>query len=83
MLPLDWSLWPAEARLVLTLTLIWSVAGLLILGSASWWVASREMGEGAYYLKRQVIWMVASWGLLSLAVSTDLRRWMKVAGPAV
>ena len=83
MLPLDWSLWPAEARLLLTLTLIWSVAGLLILGSASWWVASREMGEGAYYLKRQVIWMVASWGLLSLAVSTDLRRWMKVAGPAV
>ena len=76
-LPLDWSLWPAEARLLLSLTAIWSLGGLLILASASWWVASREMGEGAYYLKRQLIWMTASWGLLAMAISTDLRRWMK------
>lgn len=82
-MPLDWSLWPAEARLLLSLTAIWSLAGLLVLGSASWWVATREMGEGAYYLKRQLIWMLASWGLLGIAISTDLRRWMKVAGPAV
>ena len=82
-LPLDWSLWPAEARLLLSLTAIWSLAGLLVLGSASWWVAAREMGEGAYYLKRQLIWMLASWGLLAAAISTDLRRWMKWAGPAV
>lgn len=41
------------------------------------------MGEGAYYLKRQLIWMTASWGLLAMAISTDLRRWMKVAGPGV
>jgi len=82
-LPLDWSLWPAEARLLLSLTAIWSLGGLLILASASWWVASREMGEGAYYLKRQLIWMTASWGLLAMAISTDLRRWMKVAGPGV
>ena len=83
LLPLDWSLWPAEARLLLSLTAIWSLAGLLVLGSASWWVATREMGEGAYYLKRQLIWMLASWGLLGMAISTDLRRWMKVAGPAL
>jgi len=82
-LPLDWALWPAEARLLISLTAIWSLAGLLVLASASWWVATREMGEGAYYLKRQLIWMVASWGLLATAVSTDLRRWMKVAGPAL
>ncbi|TCD55947.1 cell division protein FtsW [Synechococcus sp. BS56D] len=82
-LPLDWSLWPAEARLLISLTAIWSLAGLLVLASASWWVASREMGEGAYYLKRQIIWMVASWGLLATAISTDLRRWMKLAGPAL
>jgi len=82
-LPLDWSLWPAEARLLISLTAIWSIAGLLILASASWWVASREMGEGAYYVKRQLIWMGASWMLLISAISTDLRRWMKIAGPAL
>ena len=74
-----WQAWPAEARLLLGLVAIWSVVGLLVLGSASWWVAEREMGDGAFYLKRQLIWMVASWGLLLLAVRTSLRRWMHIA----
>ncbi len=82
-LPLDWSLWPAEARLLLTLTAIWSLAGLLVLASASWWVAAREQGEGAYYLKRQLIWMTASWSLMAFTSSINLRRWLKVAGPAL
>ncbi|HJO78017.1 MAG TPA: FtsW/RodA/SpoVE family cell cycle protein, partial [Prochlorococcaceae cyanobacterium Fu_MAG_134] len=82
-LPLPWALWPAEGRLLLSLFAFWCLAGLLVLGSASWWVAAREMGEGAYYLKRQLIWMAASWSLLGLAVSTNLRRWLKLAGPAL
>ncbi len=82
-LPLPWALWPSEGRLLLTLFAFWSLAGLMVLGSASWWVATREMGEGAYYLKRQLIWMAASWSLLGLAVSTSLRRWLKLAGPAL
>lgn len=82
-LPLDWSLWPAEARLLLTLTAIWSLAGLLVLASASWWVAAREQGEGAYYLKRQLVWMAASWSLMSFSASINLRRWLKLAGPAL
>ena len=82
-LPLDWSLWPAEARLLLTLTAIWSLAGLLVLASASWWVAVREQGEGAYYLKRQLVWMAASWSLMAFTASTNLRRWLKLAGPAL
>ncbi len=53
---------------------LWSVIGLLVLTSASWWVAEREMGDGAFYLKRQLIWMVASWGLLWLGLRTSLRR---------
>ena len=80
-LPLDWSLWPAEARLLLTLTAIWSLAGLLVLASASWWVAAREQGEGAYYVKRQLVWMAASWSLMSFTASINLRRWLKWAGP--
>lgn len=82
-LPLPWALWPSEGRLLLTLFAFWSLAGLMVLGSASWWVATREMGEGAYYVKRQLIWMAASWSLLGLAVSTSLRRWLKLAGPAL
>jgi cell division protein FtsW len=27
---------------------LWSLVGLLVLASASWWVASREMGDAAY-----------------------------------
>ena len=78
-----WDQWPAEARLLLGLVTIWSLAGLLILASASWWVAAREMGDPAYYLKRQALWLLASWGLLWLVISTPLRRWLRLAGPAV
>ncbi|EAQ76185.1 FtsW/RodA/SpoVE family cell cycle protein [Synechococcus sp. WH 5701] len=81
--PLAWAQWPAEARLLLVMVGIWCLAGLLILGSASWWVAARENGDAAYYLKRQAIWLVASWALLWLVMRTSLRRWLRLAGPAV
>ncbi len=54
-----------------------------MLGSASWWVASREMGDGAFYVKRQLIWLVASWALLWVAISTNIRSWLKLAGPCL
>ncbi|WP_254216827.1 FtsW/RodA/SpoVE family cell cycle protein [Synechococcus sp. CCY 9618] len=83
LIPLPWHQWPAEARLLLGLVAIWSLVGLLVLTSASWWVAEREMGDGAYYLKRQAIWLVASWGLLWLALRTTMRRWLHLAAPAL
>ncbi len=83
LLPLPWELWPTEARLLLTLIGFWSIAGLVILGSASWWVASREMGDGAYYIKRQLIWLTASWTLFYLVISTHLKNWLRIAGPIV
>ena len=52
LLPLPWDLWPAEGRLMLGLVALWSLVGLLVLTSASWWVAEREMGDAAFYLKR-------------------------------
>ena len=58
---------------------LWSVVGVLVLTSSSWWVAEREMGDAAYYLKRQLIWMLASWGLLWLGLRTSLRRWLHLA----
>ena len=53
-LPLPWKIWPYEGKLLLILIGIWSVLGLFILGSASWWVASKEMGYWAYYLKKLI-----------------------------
>jgi cell division protein FtsW len=82
-LPLPWSQWPAEARLTVALVAIWSGFGLMVLASASWFVADREMGDAAFYLKRQAIWMLASWGLFLVAIRTSLRRWLHQAGPAL
>ena len=79
LLPLPWPLWPAEARLLLGMVALWCLLGLLVLTSASWWVAEREMGDAAFYLKRQLIWMAASWGLLWLGLRTSLRRWSHLA----
>ena len=56
---------------------------MVVLASASWWVALREMGDGAFYVKRQTIWLLASWSLLGLTVSIDLRRLLKWAGPGL
>jgi cell division protein FtsW len=75
--------WPAEARLLVGMVALWSLLGLLVLGSASWWVAGREMGDPSYYLKRQILWLIASWGLLYLALRINLRRWLRLASPAL
>ncbi len=83
LLPLPWEQWPAEARLTVGLVMIWSLLGLLVLTSASWWVGDREMGDAAYYIKRQGIWLVASMALFWLAIRTSLRRWLHLAPTAL
>ena len=83
LLPLPWHIWPSEARLLLGLIIFWSIAGIFVLGSASWWVAIREMGDGAYYIKRQIIWLIASSSIAWLAISTNLRKWLRIAGPSL
>jgi cell division protein FtsW len=75
--------WPAEARLLLGMVALWCLFGLVVLSSASWWVAAREMGDPSYYLKRQALWMLASWGLLYLALRVSMRRWLRLAGTAL
>tara|TARA_Y100001968_G_scaffold176520_1_gene161714 strand:+ start:1670 stop:2884 length:1215 start_codon:yes stop_codon:yes gene_type:complete len=82
-LPLPWDLWPSEARLLLGLIIFWAVAGLFVLGSASWWVAIREMGDGAFYIKRQALWLLASSGIFWLAISIKIKKWIKIAGPCL
>ena len=80
-LPLPWFSWPKEGRLIMGLIAFWSISGIFILGSASWWVANREMGDGAYYIKRQIIWLVASWSIFYIAININLKKWLKISGP--
>jgi len=79
LMPLPWEAWPSEARLLLALMVLWSITGLFILGSASWWVASKEMGDGSYFIKRQLIWLISSWTIAWLAISINLRKWLKIS----
>jgi len=83
LLPMPWDSWPAEARLIAGLVMLWSLLGLMVLTSASWWVAEREMGDAAYYIKRQGLWLLASWALFWLAIRTSLRRWLHLAPTAL
>jgi cell division protein FtsW len=83
LLPLSLGLWPAETRLLLGLVVAWSAFGLMVLASASWWVSAREMGDALYTIKRQLIWLVASWGLFFVVIRSPLRRWLRLAGPAL
>jgi cell division protein FtsW len=83
LLPIPWEQWPAEGRLMVGLVVLWSLLGLLVLASASWWVAEREMGDAAYYIKRQGLWLLASWALFWLAIRTQLKRWLHLAPMAL
>nr|WP_225866789.1 FtsW/RodA/SpoVE family cell cycle protein [Prochlorococcus marinus] len=78
-LPIPWGIWPYEGKLLLILIGIWSVLGLFILGSASWWVASKEMGDWAYYLKRQIIWCIPGLTFFYFVLNTNIRDLLKIS----
>jgi len=75
--PLPWAIWPYEAKILLMLVGIWSILGICILGSSSWWVASREMGNWAYFLKKQIIRTVPGIGLFYFVLNTNIRNLLK------
>jgi len=75
--PLPWKIWPYEAKILIIFISIWSILGLFILGSSSWWVASKEMGDWAYYLKKQIIWSIPGWGVLYFVLNTNIRSLLK------
>ena len=70
--PLPWEIWPYEAKILIVIIGIWSILGICILGSSSWWVASREMGNWAYFLKKQIIWTIPGIGLFYFVLNTCL-----------
>lgn len=71
--------WPADARLLLLLTALWSIVGLLILASASWWSAQQELGDSLYYVKRQAFWLLMGWCLLLVVVRQPLHQWLRLS----
>ena len=75
--PLPWTIWPYEAKILIILVGIWSILGLCILGSSSWWLASREMGDWAYFLKKQIIWTIPGICLFFLILNTNVRNLLK------
>ena len=72
--PLPWKIWPYEAKILIILIGIWSMLGICVLGSSSWWVASREMGNWAYFLKKQIIWTIPGIGLFYFVLNTNIRN---------
>ena len=78
-LPLPWKIWPYEGKILIILICIWSILGLFILGSASWWVASKEMGDWAYYLKRQIIWCIPGITLFYFVLNTNIKDLLKIS----
>jgi len=75
--PLPWAIWPYEAKILIVIIGIWSISGICILGSSSWWVASREMGNWAYFLKKQMIWTIPGIGLFYFVLNTNIRNLLK------
>ncbi|MDC3142205.1 FtsW/RodA/SpoVE family cell cycle protein [Prochlorococcus sp. AH-716-I17] len=75
--PLPWAIWPYEAKILIVIVGIWSILGICILGSSSWWVASREMGNWAYFLKKQIIWTIPGIGLFYFVLNTNIRNLLK------
>ncbi len=75
--PLPWAIWPYEAKILVVLIGVWSILGICILGSSSWWVASREMGNWAYFLKKQIIWTIPGTGVFYFVLNTNIRNLLK------
>jgi len=69
--------WTFEARLLRWLTFTWLLLGLIILFSASYPVALYENGDGWFYFKRQLGWilvgLLASKYIVKLPIKTILK----------
>ncbi|MBD2436862.1 FtsW/RodA/SpoVE family cell cycle protein [Nostoc sp. FACHB-110] len=71
--------WAVEARLLRWLTLVWLFFGLVVLYSASYPVADARHGDGLYYFKRQLIWVLASLIAFNFIVNLPLRKILRVS----
>ncbi len=78
-LPMPIRYWPIEAKLLLVFLSLWCFIGLFILGSASWWVASKEMGDWSYYLKKQIAWYIPGLSIFYIILNSNIRDLLKTS----
>ena len=71
--------WALEARLLRWLTLIWLFVGLIMLFSASYPVADARQGDGLYYFKRQLLWVLVSLIGFNIIVNLPLQKILGVS----
>lgn len=71
--------WSMEARLLRWLTFLWLSMGLVAVFSASYPIANIEHGDGLYYFKRQVIWMLVGMVAFNAIVRTPVDSLLKTA----
>ncbi|TVU53718.1 MAG: cell division protein FtsW [Arthrospira sp. PLM2.Bin9] len=71
--------WATEARLLRWLTFVWLFVGLVAMFSASYPSALAEHGDGLYYFKRQVTWMLVGMVGFNVIVHTPVRVALRTA----
>ena len=71
--------WAIEARLVRWLTMVWIFVGLVVLFSASYPVADAEMGDGLYYFKRQIIWILLGTVAFNIVARSPFRYFLPIS----
>ncbi len=80
-LPMPIEIWPFEGKLIFVILSFWCIFGLFILGSASWWVANKEIGDWAFFLKRQMAWYIPGITIFLLVLNTNIRDLLKISKP--
>ncbi len=80
-LPMPIEIWPFEGKLIFVILSFWCIFGLFILGSASWWVANKEIGDWAFFLKRQMAWYIPGIAIFLLVLNTNIRDLLKISKP--
>jgi cell division protein FtsW len=67
------SKWSLPARLLRWLTFLWMAIGLVSIFSASYAIADYDHGDGLYYFKLQVVWILVGMVGFNLLVHLPLR----------
>lgn len=71
--------WSVEARSLRWLTFLWLFIGLAMVFSAAYAVADAEQGDGLYYFKLQIFWVLIGLVGFNLLVHTPIRFILGVA----
>ncbi|MBF2026953.1 MAG: cell division protein FtsW [Oscillatoriales cyanobacterium C42_A2020_001] len=65
--------WAMEARVLRWLTFVWLFIGLAMVFSASYVIADADHGDGLYYFKLQIFWILVGLVGFNLLVHTPIR----------